>query len=78
MSRLTPIPWKILEAIFLKDGWQFHKQKGSHRSYTKQGFFRPVVIPTYNAVGIDIIMSNMKTAGMNRERYFKLLAECSG
>ena len=76
MSRLTPVNWKILECVFLKDGFVFERQKGTHRSYVKKGILRPVVIPTYKEIDVEIIRSNMRTAKMSRERYFKLLNEC--
>jgi len=76
MPRLTVIHWKLLEAIFLKDGFLFFRQEGSHRSYVKDGCPRPVVIPTYNEIGIDIIKANMRTANMSRDRYFELLEQC--
>lgn len=64
MPRLTPVKWKILECIFLKDGFHFERQVGSHRSYIKEGILRPVIIPTYNEIDVDIIRSNMRTAGV--------------
>ncbi|MBN1905073.1 MAG: type II toxin-antitoxin system HicA family toxin [Deltaproteobacteria bacterium] len=76
MPRLTTIKWKTLECIFLKDGFHFERQVGDHRSYSKKGILRPVVIPTYNTIDIDIIKSNMRTAGLTRERYFELLKKC--
>jgi len=76
MPRLTPIKWKVLECIFLKDGFVFERQDGSHRSYSKKGVLRPIVIPTYNEIDVEIIKSNMRTAGMSREKYFKLLEKC--
>jgi predicted RNA binding protein YcfA (HicA-like mRNA interferase family) len=76
MPRITPVHWKILECIFQHDGFKFERQAGSHRSYTKAGVLRPVVIPVYSEVDEDIIRSNMKTAGMSRDIYFKLLKIC--
>ncbi len=75
MQKLAPTDWRTLEKIFQADGWQYRKTKGSHRSYTKPGFIRPVIIPMYPDCGVDIIMANMRTAGMSRERYFELLAK---
>ena len=66
----------ILECIFLRDGFVFERQTGSHRSYCKKGLARPVIIPTYKSIDTKIIKSNMNTAGMSRERYFELLEEC--
>ena len=76
MPRLTPVKWKTLECIFLKDGFVFERQEGDHRAYSKKGVLRPVVIPTYKEIDLDIIQSNMRTAGMSRERYFEILAIC--
>lgn len=76
MPRLTPIHWKVLECIFQNDGFVFHKQEGSHRSYFKKEIHSPVVIPTYKDVYLDIIKSNMRTAGMSRDQYFQYLEEC--
>jgi predicted RNA binding protein YcfA (HicA-like mRNA interferase family) len=76
MPRITPINWKILECIFLKDGFSFERHQGDHRSYVKPKILRPVVIPTYKEIDQDIIHANMRTAGMSRKRYFELLAKC--
>ena len=72
-KRLTPTNWQIQVKIFEADGFRLERRKGSHRSYIKDGISRPVIIPEYDEVGLDIIKSNMRTAKMNRERYFELL-----
>ncbi len=41
------------------------------------GAKRVVVIPEYEEVDVEIIKNNMRTAGMSREDYFRLLAEVS-
>lgn len=69
----TPTNWRIQVKIFEADGFCFGRKKGSHRSYIKEGINRPVIIPEYDEVGLDIIKSNMRTANMSRERYFELL-----
>jgi predicted RNA binding protein YcfA (HicA-like mRNA interferase family) len=71
--RITPIHWKDLEKVFLSAGFQFSRQQGSHRAYTREGIQRPVIIPTYTEVPITVIKSNLKTAGISREEYFRLL-----
>jgi predicted RNA binding protein YcfA (HicA-like mRNA interferase family) len=76
MPRITPVRWKILECIFQEEGFVFERQTGSHRSYVKTGVYRPVVIPTYKEVDVEIIQSNMRTARMSREKYFELLKLC--
>ncbi len=73
MPRITPVHWKSLEKVFLAVGFRFARQKGSHRSYTKPGILRPVVIPTYDEVPVRIIRKNLQTAGIPRDEYFRLL-----
>lgn len=77
VPHLAPQHWKILEKIFLKDGFTFYRQDGSHRVYVKGGLARPVIIPAHHTVDVEVIKSNMRTAGMVRDRYFKLLKEAS-
>jgi predicted RNA binding protein YcfA (HicA-like mRNA interferase family) len=76
MPRITPVQWKILACVFEKDGFVFERQQGSHRSYVKANILRPVVIPAYKEVDVDNILSNLRTAGMSRQRYFELLEQC--
>ena len=76
MPRFTPVDWKILERIFLRAGFRFARQEGSHRSYVKPGVSRPVVIPTYVEVPVFIIRNNLKTASLSRDQYFHLLEQC--
>lgn len=75
MPKLRPVKHTLLANVFVADGWVYKRTKGDHDCYTKQGFSRPLVIPRYDEVGVDIIMSNMRTACMTRERYFVLLGQ---
>ena len=73
MARLTPVHWKRLEEVFLAAGFVFARQEGSHRSYSRTGTLRPIVIPTYDEVPVAVIKSNLKTADLSRDEYFRLL-----
>lgn len=75
MPKFTPIDWRTLERVFLAAGFRFARQEGSHRSYVKPGVSRPVVIPAYSEVPVFIIRNNLKTAGLSRDDYFRLLGE---
>jgi len=57
-------------------GFVFERQKGDHRIYTRKDCARPIVIPTYKEVDQDIIHSNIRSAQITREDYFKYLEEC--
>jgi predicted RNA binding protein YcfA (HicA-like mRNA interferase family) len=73
MPRLAPTDWQTQVRIFKADRFNEDRITGSHVVLTKPGVLRPVIIPKYDEVGIDIIKNNMRTAGMSRERYFELL-----
>ena len=74
--RLTPVSWKRLRCVFERDGFVFRRQEGDHLIFAKPGCSRPVGIPVYTEVDVEIIKRNMRTAGMSRERYFELLDQC--
>ncbi len=73
MPKMVPIPASILRKIFEKDGFKCVRIEGDHYVFTKQ--VRPIVIPNCPAVPVFIIRNNIRTAGINRERYFQLLKE---
>jgi predicted RNA binding protein YcfA (HicA-like mRNA interferase family) len=73
VPRITSVHWKVLERVFLAAGFRFVRQEGSHRSYVKPGISRPVVIPKYDEVPVAIIRNNLRTAGISREEYLRLL-----
>lgn len=75
MPKIVPVDWRTLEAVFLRAGFEFKRQQGSHRAYGRAGVARPVVIPTYDEVPVFIIRNNLKTAGLSRDDYFRLLGE---
>lgn len=72
MPKITPT---VQEKIFLRDGFVFVRQEGSHRAYLKPGIARPVIIPMRREVPVSIIRNNVKTARMTRERYLELLTQ---
>ena len=73
MPRLIPVDWRTLERVFMAAGFRFARQEGSHRSYVREGVARPIVIPTYSEVPVFIIRNNLRTAGLSRDEYFRLL-----
>jgi predicted RNA binding protein YcfA (HicA-like mRNA interferase family) len=76
MAKLSPVGWRTLECVFELAGFQFVRQAGSHRAYVREGTPRPVVIPMYREAPVFIIRANLRTAGMSREEYFRLLERC--
>lgn len=75
MPRIVPVHWRTLEAVFLRAGFVFKRQEGSHRSYLKPGVARPVVIPCYDEVPVFIIRNNLRTAGISRDEYLRTIGQ---
>ena len=75
MPRLTPVDWRTLVKVFEAEGFVQERSQGSHLILVKPGVERPVVIPRYAEVRVTIILANLKTAGIRRERYFELLTQ---
>lgn len=74
-SKLKPTDWRTQVAIFEKLGFVLERERSSHLCYTKEGVARPVIIPKYKEIGLDIINSNIRTAGITRKRYMEILRE---
>ena len=76
MPRLTPLPWERIVCVFTKLGYRVAGQKGSHIKLEKPGTARPLIVPRYSEVGIDIILNLIRTAGIDREAFLALLERC--
>jgi len=75
MPRLAPTSWRVQARIFEAYGCTFVRQQGSHLIYDHPRAMRPVIIPRYEEIPVTVIRSNMRTLGMTREEYFRLLEE---
>lgn len=73
MPRIVPVPYQTLVRVFEIEGFVFVREKGDHMIFTKPGILRPLVVPRYDAVPVFIIKNLLRTARMDRERYFELL-----
>ncbi|MFH1392394.1 MAG: type II toxin-antitoxin system HicA family toxin [bacterium] len=71
--RITPIHYRKLTRVFEKQGFVLARRRGDHLYYVKTGIKRPIVIPAIKDIPVFIIENNLKTAGISRNDYFKLL-----
>ena len=76
MPRLTPLPWQRLVCVFEQIGYKQAGQKGSHLKLEKPGVARPLIVPKYDEVGLDIITNLIRTAGITRHAFLALLERC--
>ena len=73
LARITPVSYKRLVKVFEKKGFRFVRQKGDHLIYSKEGVTRPLVIPRYDNIPVFVVLNNLRSAGISREEYLKLL-----
>ena len=72
--RIAPVHHLKLVRVFELDGFAVKREKGDHVILTKMGVRRPVVIKkSPGEVPVTHILTNLKTAGISRDRYFELL-----
>jgi len=72
--RITPVHYLKLVKVFELDGFAVKREKGDHMILTKPGIKRPLVIKkSPRKVPVTHILTNLRTAGISRDRYFELL-----
>jgi len=76
MSRLTPLPWEKIVCVFEQLGYRRAGQKGSHIKLEKPGVARPLIVPRYSEVGVDIMLGLIRTADITRDAFLTLLEKC--
>jgi predicted RNA binding protein YcfA (HicA-like mRNA interferase family) len=76
MPRLTALPWQKIVCVFEQIGYRMAGGKGSHVKLEKPGVARPLIVPRYDDVGLDIIHNLIRTAGIKREAFLALLDDC--
>ncbi len=75
-QKIVPIHYSLLIKVFELHGFSIRRRKGDHVIMTKPGVKRPLVIKASpKLVPVTHIRTNMTTAGMSRETYFKLLGQ---
>lgn len=75
MPRLTPVHYRKLAKVFERKGFAYTRTHGDHLVYQKKEIIRPIIIPMYKEIPEFIILKNLKTAGITRNEYLKLLKE---
>ncbi len=73
MAKITPIHYRKLVKIFELEEFRYKRTRGDHLIYTKPGISRPIVIPKCREIPVFVIKNNLRSAGIARERYVKLL-----
>lgn len=73
MGGLNGISCKELESVIEQHGFEFKRQKGSHRAHVKPGAKRPVVSPKHKELSPSVVSDCLETAGITKEECLRLL-----
>lgn len=73
MPKISRIHWKKFEKFLFKIGCVFKRQAGDHLIYWKSGIKRPLVVPKITDIPEMVVLNNLKTLGVSREEYFKII-----
>lgn len=69
------VTWRELRDVAKLAGCVEDHVKGDHLIMSRSGMARPVVIKMDARLGEDIVRSNMRTMGLNRKEFERLLAQ---
>ena len=72
------VSWQELRDVCKLAGCVESRTKGDHLVMTRPGMARPVIIKMDKDFGEDILRSNMRTLGINRKEFERLLAIVRG
>lgn len=75
---MKPITWQELRDVCKLAGCVESRTKGDHLIMSKSGLIRPVVIKMERDLGEDLIRTNMRTLGLSRKDFERLLAIVRG
>lgn len=72
------VSWQELRDVCKLAGCVEARTKGDHLVMTRAGLARPVIIKMDKDMGEDIIRNNMRTLGLTRKEFERLLAVVRG
>jgi predicted RNA binding protein YcfA (HicA-like mRNA interferase family) len=75
MPKITPIPARRFRRLLEKAGFELVRTEGDHMVYSKPGIPRPCVVPDWPELPVFIIKNNLRSAGISRDEYFRLLEQ---
>lgn len=75
---MKKVSWQELRDVCKLAGCVEARTKGDHLVMTRPGMARPVIIKMDRDMGEDIVRSNMRTLGLSRKQFERLLAIVRG
>ena len=75
---MKQVSWQELRDVCRLAGCVEARTKGDHLVMTRAGLARPVIIKMDKDIREDIVRSNMRTLGLSRKEFERLLAVVRG
>ena len=75
---MRQVSWQELRDVCKLAGCVEARKKGDHLIMTRPGMARPIVIKMDKDLGEDLVRSCMRTLGLNRTEFERLLATVRG
>lgn len=73
MPPLPVVSGKEAVNAFVKDGWEFVSQKGSHMKMVKEGVPVRLIIPDHKTLDRGTLRSLIRKAGLSVDEFIHLL-----
>lgn len=73
MASLPTISGREARDAFLKDGWTFAHQRGSHMILIKPGHIASLSVPDHKELAKGTLRGLLRSAAMTTERFIELL-----
>jgi predicted RNA binding protein YcfA (HicA-like mRNA interferase family) len=73
MASLPTISGRQAREAFIKDGWTFARQRGSHMILIKPGHLASLSVPDHKELAKGTLRSLLRSAEMTSEKFIDLL-----
>lgn len=72
MPSLPTLSGKDVVSVFVNDGWQMARQRGSHIILVKHGHMATLSVPDHREVAKGTLRSLIRSSGMSVEEFIEL------
>jgi predicted RNA binding protein YcfA (HicA-like mRNA interferase family) len=73
MASLPTVSGREARDAFLKDGWVFARQRGSHMILTKPGHIASLSVPDHKELAKGTLRGLLRSSEMTTEKFIELL-----
>ena len=74
MASLPTISGRQAREAFIKDGWTFARQRGSHMILIKPGHLASLSVPDHKELAKGTLRGLLRSAGMTLEKFIELIS----